>query len=307
MSYKISPHKPHHGSGSKHSSKSSKSGNGDANRHNYKSHLQSLQLDGLSFLFVVNEYILQCGINAPFTPDPWGSIMPPEDPWHYSDEIVGTVFRWQDGNITPATDYVWYRPEGIHPTNGTRAEGYISSRYYGQCEQYKTFAVFNCWRPLPCVYAQADPMVTPLGNLGAGEHWSLMGFEDDDGTGLTRIAADRGVQVVAGRNPSWLPGLIPNTFENLITGTPSNGLGGELAVIIGRVALQYGQNDTDTPFRGGKWKYGVWQSPHNPADVTGPGALRGVLVHIALDPENTTHSTFAHLQTFEQNARIVEA
>jgi hypothetical protein len=64
-----------------------------------------------SFLFVVNElqvdYEPLPGQDRPLT-DQWLNTMPPQQAGAYIGELVGTVFRYQDGVISPARGYLWY-------------------------------------------------------------------------------------------------------------------------------------------------------------------------------------------------------
>lgn len=64
-----------------------------------------------SFLFVINEFIVNYeplqGQDRPLT-DSWLNIIPPQDAAAYTGELVGTVFRYQDGHVSPAQGYFWY-------------------------------------------------------------------------------------------------------------------------------------------------------------------------------------------------------
>lgn len=64
-----------------------------------------------SFLFVVNElqvdYEPLPGEGHPLT-DQWLNPMPPQSQAAYTGELIGTVFRYQDGDVSPAQGYLWY-------------------------------------------------------------------------------------------------------------------------------------------------------------------------------------------------------
>ena len=64
-----------------------------------------------SFLFVVNElqvdYEPLPGEAHPLT-DQWLNPMPPQSQAAYTGELIGTVFRYQDGVVSPAQGYLWY-------------------------------------------------------------------------------------------------------------------------------------------------------------------------------------------------------
>ncbi|KAH6611737.1 hypothetical protein B0J18DRAFT_447600 [Chaetomium sp. MPI-SDFR-AT-0129] len=61
-----------------------------------------------SFLFVINEFVVNYepleGQDRPLR-DPWLNIIPPQDAAAYTDELVGTVFRYQNGHVSPAQGY----------------------------------------------------------------------------------------------------------------------------------------------------------------------------------------------------------
>jgi hypothetical protein len=63
-----------------------------------------------SFLFVVNElqvdYEPASPQEQPLT-DQWLNTMPPQHASAYVGELVGTVFRYRDGVVSPAHGYLW--------------------------------------------------------------------------------------------------------------------------------------------------------------------------------------------------------
>lgn len=111
--------------------------------------------------------------------------------------------------------------------------------------EYKTCAVFACNPLLPVMVAECDPSVRSTRHSDwqllqlhhpRGEHLegiSQVAVEDSHmptGTGLCRYAA--------GRSPSWIPGLLPTSYRNPYNPRrPSRGLGGELPIILGLMAL----------------------------------------------------------------------
>ncbi|KAI1813775.1 hypothetical protein GGS20DRAFT_462457 [Poronia punctata] len=255
----------------------------------------------LSFLFVVNE--LEMAEVTP-TVDQWGTEIPPDMPSHYLGEYPGAVFRYTDGRIDPAPEYVWERTGGYqNPHYGQKYPGRIVHISGIATRDYSTYTVFNCWRPLPCLYVETDPMSNLIGALGDGARWNLMGFHVPDGSGVTRIApAGGGSEVVGGRHPTWMPSLVPAMFENTDGSLPrSVGLTGPLPVIIGRMALAYPRGRTNEPFATGMWHRRRWRGAIQPgAEVTRPRNIRGVLVHVALDdlmyPEFSTAELLRDLE-----------
>jgi hypothetical protein len=197
------------------------------------------------------------------TVDFWGTAIPPDNPAHYAGEYVGTVFRFTDGRVQEARGYKWVRDNRIDPATNLRPAGRIVWDHQNgvqyPMQEYSKFTVFNCWRPLPVVYVETDPMSTPIGEFGAGHRWNLMGFDQPDRTGVTRIAAAGVSQVICGRAPSWAPSLVPDMFRNLHPNLPhSAGLAGSLPVIIGLMALTHPPGQTDVPFLNQLWHHRRW-------------------------------------------------
>ncbi|KAI8623933.1 hypothetical protein F5Y19DRAFT_456599 [Xylariaceae sp. FL1651] len=292
----------------KHSDKHRSSKPGKQDRTNTSSSHQGSQL--LSFLFVVNEITLYSGDTAPYDSDQWGTIIPPTDPFRYAGETPGIVFRYRDGRVEETYGYDWVRDNTINQMNGLRPAGRIVCRPPDSDEEYfmpeySTYTVFHCWRPLPCVYVETDPMSRLIGPLGDGLRWNLMSFEMPDNTGITRISSAGPSQVVCGNNASWIPSLVPSMFKNS-NGPPSVGLAGELPVIIGQMALNWPRHYTDTPFLSQLWHRGRWTPPARIETVDTPTDIRGVLVHVALDSwENGGGSTEEALNLFERSSTIV--
>ncbi|KAI0424375.1 hypothetical protein F5Y09DRAFT_353486 [Xylaria sp. FL1042] len=292
----------------------------------------------LSFLFVVNE--LHLDPHAAPNVDQWGTVMPPFDPKSYEGEAAGTVFRYRDGEIEVAQGYYWERDNSLDPDTLLRPAGSIyrssnsnnnsnSSTSFTdeqpwELTKYAQFTVFNCWRPLPCVYMEEDPLCTlispyPLNSgagsggrvrvYGEGSPLNLMSFEDPDITGITHIAAGGNSQVVAGRQPSWMPSLVPEMFRNTDRHAPaSRGLGGLLPVIIGQMALTQPKGETDRPFVEQWWHRRHWRRPELGTTVSHPMDIRAVVVHVALDEiENKEGSTSESLENFEVGAVVRES
>ncbi|RWA13583.1 hypothetical protein EKO27_g1518 [Xylaria grammica] len=170
--------------------------------------------------------------------------MPPFEPSHYEGEATGTVFRYRDGEIEVARGYYWER-DVIDLDNTARPTGsiYLAGGNDGkdppwETTKYAQYTVFNCWRPLPCVYMEDDPLCSSIGPYATGRPLALMSFEEPDITGITHITTGGRSQVVAGQGPSWMPSLVPEMFRNPDRRAPiSRGLGGLLPVIIGQMAL----------------------------------------------------------------------
>lgn len=230
---------------------------------------------------MVNE--LPLAQNYPPTVDYWGTAMPPDRPAFYAGECPGRVFRYVDGEIHQALGYTWSRknpsdpdgPVGNIVVNG--ADGLVYPT-----QEYSTFTVFNCWGPLPCVYVKADVTMTNLGDYGIGHRWHLMSFQSPDSTGVSRIAEAGGSQVVAGRGPTWAPSLVNGMFMNYGNRPQSQGLAGELPVIIGQMALTHTQGHTDQPFIRQLWHRRKWGGGSGPQQYIAAGKAFPCVLHFRL-------------------------
>lgn len=164
----------------------------------------------------------------------------------YIGEIASKVMRYSNGEVTEAPLYHWYREE-------TNAPGYLyrldssanfildpSTASHHIAQQYKTFAVFACNPLLPLMVTDADP-------LQYQTSWELLRiFHPRHARGLSQVVTLESpigpggapVRYVAGRSPSWMPALIPRTYRTAYPRPPeSSGLGGELGIILGLMAL----------------------------------------------------------------------
>ncbi|KAI1733512.1 hypothetical protein F4680DRAFT_454887 [Xylaria scruposa] len=263
-----------------------------------------------TFLFVVNG--LSVRKEAEPLTDQWGARMPPECALDYEGERQGAVWRYCDGVIERAQGYDWGRDYEVHPVTGLMPEGSIDlvdrDGVRWPMPEYKKFTVFNCWGPLPCVYVKGDVLSMLIGPYGNGDCWRTMSFErHDNNSAITRIAESGNAQTVAGRNPSWMPSLVPEMFRSLEgNAPPSEGLGGELGVILGQMALAESHSRTDKPFEGQWWHHRRWRPQRAKPELNDPTDLRGVLVVICLDSyENEEGSTAGRLRSFEEQGVIV--
>jgi len=186
-----------------------------------------------------------------------GNIWPPGLARNYGLETVGPVFRFKDGEVKVAEGYTWYR-ENPHE------EGAIfePQRYYDQgqpivrqpMQTFSVHSVFNCWRLLPCVWTDADASVVNI-TQGVNHRWMPLSFQHEGN--VTRIA-EGGTRVVAGKDPAWMPDIIPDTLKALRTSSASGGLGGPLGIIIGLLALTCQEGETSRVFNERKWHRYEW-------------------------------------------------
>ncbi|KAK4463019.1 hypothetical protein QBC42DRAFT_325325 [Cladorrhinum samala] len=265
-----------------------------------------------SFLFVVNE--LELNLEPPpgssVLRDPWLNTVPPQSPAAYTNEHVGTVFRYRSGVVTPAPDYMWYRPEGMNqPGVMVRIDGATGhpngcpTPYADAWGGGATQTMFSCSPHLPVLVTNTDATLgtsflrrccqcdSQFGGGGDGcSPWRLLHFErSDEHPGVSFVnACGRGSPCVQGRDPSWMPSLVPTTYQNTYAaGVPqSRGLAGQLPTVIGLMALQSMAGRADEVFASQKWHMCRWNGSskapsHVPKGCDDP--LRGLLVHVCID------------------------
>ena len=96
-----------------------------------------------------------------------------------------------------------------------------------------------------------------------GRHkWIPMRFIHDIGT--SRISLNQGYRYVAGRNPTWLPSVVYPQFAYPDAPVNSNGLGGDMATIIGLLALTQEPHHCGEAFSEGKWEEYSWNHTRHP-------------------------------------------
>ncbi|EQB56340.1 hypothetical protein CGLO_03646 [Colletotrichum gloeosporioides Cg-14] len=145
----------------------------------------------LSFVFVINKLsFIEEGNGTSPNVDRWGNPLPPNTSQSYGSETPGKVWRYNNGSISPAGEgFYWYRENlGLDgaiwgPVDMTTNDG---QRYWGSgpLEEHRTFSVFNCWRFLPCLYADID--VTTVDEMGVDHRWFPLEFSrDSDDPGAT--------------------------------------------------------------------------------------------------------------------------
>lgn len=177
--------------------------------------------------------------------------------------------RYENGNISAAAGCQWYRQ-----VDGGRHSGSI---YYSgeggatiEAILFRNSAVFACNPLLPIMVCPADPFCTPtrggwellqIHHPSALPGVSQVAFEDSElphGPGLVRY--------IASSQPAWMPSLLPMTYKwpHNRTPRPPGGLGGELSIILGLMALtaepdRTNQNqNTNTTFLGTRDRAPRW-------------------------------------------------
>ncbi|KAI0007351.1 hypothetical protein F4779DRAFT_515789 [Xylariaceae sp. FL0662B] len=274
----MSSYKSHHKGSSSKTPKSSKtSGSGSSGAR--------VGQQNTSFLFVVNEVQL----NSAYRPvaDIWGNLTPPLTKRQYGAEIPGQVFRYHNGVVTPAHGYVWNRTsigtQGCIGYNDQYLDD-TGNLYWDfvSLEEYRTSTVFDCGPFLPWVYVDVD--VTTIENLDANDapynrFWAVHFSHSDHVSQATHT----GYKYAAGRHAKWIPSLVHENYKNLKNAPDSRGLGGELGLVLGLMALTEPQGRTNDAFYS-HWNNNEWTG-QRATRVSQDGPPRGVIVHVALDPD----------------------
>ncbi|ODA83492.1 hypothetical protein RJ55_02006 [Drechmeria coniospora] len=273
----------------------------------------------VSFLFVVNRlevtYFSDQHNDQDYRRDEWLNLLPPTCHTGYTGERVSQVMRYQDGQVTIARGYQWYRP-------AWHEDGHFYQAAYGQLlEPYKKHAVFACNPHLPIVVIPGDPTTT---NPVEGP-FALHFFHSPNPElrGISFATTESGnmphghgpVKRVAGKHPSWIPSLVPTPYSNRLPSTSqaSRGLSGEISIILGLMAFSQDIDAVEDIFVGRDGHHGLWHNRHWYCNY--PPALYpltehhhpcGFLIAVAVDPENPSISTPERIHSFEWTGVIVK-
>lgn len=140
--------------------------------------------------------------------------------------------RYKDGRVTLADGYFWERPNGWH------TPGFICGPSQSAEQQpipYKVQTVFSCNPFIPIITIN-DDMTTRNVDQYHGPKWELLRFEHDTntypGVSFATCGHDGPRQYVAGSNPSWIPNLVPASYLSPFSAQQSQGLGGDLPLIL---------------------------------------------------------------------------
>ncbi|KAH9909687.1 hypothetical protein F4778DRAFT_9509 [Xylariomycetidae sp. FL2044] len=242
-----------------------------------------------TFLFVVNE--LQLSDQYLPTADTWGNEVPPVRRAYYAPELAGEVYRFHNGTITPADNYFWHRPGGpgtpgniCYCSPAYDEDGNPAGVDFIPVEAYKICSVFDCGPFLPCVYAGVDPTIQDMAFNDAGYdrfwpvHFAHRGR-------LTRLDQQGPFKYIGSQSAGWLGSLVPTTYRNPDPAAPATScLGGDLGLLLGMMGLA--ELPLQTNRIGLHWNQYRWTGP--PRSLrTAHAPPRGVLVHIALEPNES--------------------
>ncbi|RMJ15840.1 hypothetical protein CDV36_004483 [Fusarium kuroshium] len=149
----------------------------------------------------------------------------------YFGEIPSKVMRYSNGEVSEAPGYYWSREEGpigqlfLIDSSGNNIPN-PSTGSYRTAQEYKTFAVFACNPLLPLIVTGTDPLVYHTSD------WELLRiFHPRNQIGLSQVVTLESpmgegpapVRYVAGKNPSWMPALIPTTYKSPHADDPESG------------------------------------------------------------------------------------
>lgn len=208
--------------------------------------------------------------------------MPPDRRQAYADEEPSKVMRYRNGQVTVDDNYGWYRRRGFFNS------GEIAWRSPSGLQTprlYKARTIFSCNPFLPII-AAPDDMTTRDIDDANGPRWQALRFEHDrEYPGLSFAAfGEHGMhygtrQYVGGLNPSWIPSLVPETYKSPYSLPESEGLGGDLPLILALMSFwPHWDMDHDRRMRevfyghGALWRDRIWgaEPRHRPQGCKSP-------------------------------------
>ncbi|KAF3771121.1 hypothetical protein M406DRAFT_326520 [Cryphonectria parasitica EP155] len=270
----------------------------------------------LSFLFVVNCPILSEQYKREYSKDRWGIILPPTKTSHFAREGASPVFRYKNGRVTRASEYVWHRNPGTEggiilasqiPTLG----GSIHQTPY--MLKFATCTVFRGCPFRPIIYMERDALAYDVNEIDIEQMYHPLSFGMYQSRGGVSMAGARMSFLHAvGRDAAWVGKLVPDSYKNPSRAAPdSGGLAGSLPVILGLMALSQIPGHEAEAFDRGLWVDGTWSGPdwsYNGRSPTGADDLpRGVVVHVCCDEVQNPHgSTIDSIQRFCDDGIIVQ-
>ncbi|KAL7954384.1 hypothetical protein V8C34DRAFT_21880 [Trichoderma compactum] len=288
----------------------------------------NLHPDPRSFLFVINELKVK-NDDTYNEGDGWYNRIPLSNSNGYEGETPGRVMRYHNGRVTAASGYRWYRNDF---NEAAWAPGYVlmynpdGSPVYTEDETpkfatvYKQLSVFSCGPFLPIVVVNGDPLAADPSSLESLSRTPLQFHHPRDQEGISHAVHPESMmqyglgprKYVAGANPSWMPSLVPAIYNNPYNPGPSNGLAGELPIILGLMAFSESttlEGAVDRTFLGhrGKWRDGQWHHTEAPRGyaLSSEADPRGFLITVLFDPENPDYSNEDSLSAMEWTEVIV--
>jgi len=204
-----------------------------------------------SFLFCVNELVINDEPTSGGVPprvNANGRWLPPLESRGYYPPRPGVVFRWTEGEITVADGYQWYNGGCWSPN--------------GYATPHRATTIFYCNRFTQMLTANGD---ASLRNFETSNHpdnrwWPLTFLHD---RALSRVTESGDEQDLAGTGGAWIHQLGLENNRNEDRRAPvSTGLAGNLATIIGLIALSCQEGQLQTILQAGVWDRFRWRG-HN--------------------------------------------
>ncbi|KAF7550358.1 hypothetical protein G7Z17_g5765 [Cylindrodendrum hubeiense] len=272
------------------------------------------QLTQVSFLFMVNELRYHMPER-----DCYHNFVPPTDPASYTNEIPSRIMHYSNGNVSEAPGFHWERQTN-YPAEGILYGQNLEATEWYPVEKYKTYAVFACNSHLPIMITPHDPL-----HVDTNSCWQLLQLFHPRGLrGISQVAGEDSemgegpglVRHAAGARPSWIPSLLPSTYKSTMDNPPtSRGLGGELPVILGLMALSAEPDPTETNMNTNhvflghqrRWRRQQWTHSERPSGYpqTDQDDPRGFLVNVFYDPSSPQTSNDDILRYFQWTDAIV--
>ncbi|TVY37326.1 hypothetical protein LSUB1_G004750 [Lachnellula subtilissima] len=238
----------------------------------------------MSFLFTVNTLTLnEEPTNGGVAPrvDDHGRWLPPLYRAGFGQQIPGTVYRWENGVISQAIGYEWYRG-AVWSSHGVTGLHRANTLFY--CNPFDQFLATEGNA------IDRDMANSPVPN----NRWYTLNFRHQ--STLSRLDLGGPEPYLAGPVPHSINQLGLNSWYNPEPlAPPSSGLSGNLALLIALVAFSCRSERLDTVLRT-SWRHYEWRG-HNHSN--GRYERRGVVVNIYYDPENPTNSTEQTLSYLE--------
>ncbi|TVY73453.1 hypothetical protein LSUE1_G007726, partial [Lachnellula suecica] len=240
----------------------------------------------ISFLFSINPLpVNEEPSNGGVAPrsDQHGRWLPPLYQAGFATQGAATLYRWQNGIITPAPGYQWY--------NGAWWWGNRAAATF-----YRANTMFYCNPFDHFLAAQGDVSMRDMATAPfPNDRWYTFNFHHDE-YALSRLDLGGAEPYLAGNGPRFIEQLGIGSWRNPDTDAPiSGGLAGNLALLIALIAFSCRSQNLDNVLRT-SWQNYQWRG-HNHG--SGRRERRGMVVSIYLDPENPQYSTTQTISDLE--------
>ncbi|RYP11863.1 hypothetical protein DL767_011266 [Monosporascus sp. MG133] len=175
--------------------------------------------------------------------------------------FLSTVINLRDASVNPMNEeedgdyHVDEEWEGVDESEGESNHGDVDKDVSSSVKEVEEqdidptdWAVYECtdW------HGERDD-----------ELWFRRRFEHD--WGVSRISVgDEAELCVAASNPSWVPTIVSESYLHPGIKQASRGLGGDMATLIGLLALTQAPGHCDDAFAPGVWKRNIWRGKRHP-------------------------------------------